>query len=284
MVLNLWAAQHYKYKNPRTLLTSGGLGTMGYGLGASIGAKVGCKDKVVINIAGDGCFRMNMNEIATATRYNIPIIEIVFNNHVLGMVRQWQDLFYGKRYSATVLDDQVDFVKVSEGMGAKAYRVADIESFEKALKEAIELNIPCVIECDICKDDKVFPMVAPGAPISEAFDRDDSKTSRKFLRNMLEQAGHEIVAEAVDGAEGVEKFRIYRPDITTMDITMPVLGGIDAVKDIIEIDPDAKIIMVTAAGQKANMIEALKKGAADFIQKPFDMDVIVNTIEKVMEE
>lgn len=113
---------------------------------------------------------------------------------------------------------------------------------------------------------------------------DDSKTSRKFLRNMLEQAGHEIVAEAVNGAEGVEKFRIYRPDITTMDITMPALGGIDAVKDIIEIDPDAKIIMVTAAGQKANMIEALKKGAADFIQKPFDMDVIVNTIEKVMEE
>lgn len=113
---------------------------------------------------------------------------------------------------------------------------------------------------------------------------DDSKTSRKFLRNMLEQAGHEIVAEAVNGAEGVEKFRIYRPDITTMDITMPVLSGIDAVKDIIEIDPDAKIIMVTAAGQKANMIEALKKGAADFIQKPFDMDVIVNTIEKVMEE
>lgn len=113
---------------------------------------------------------------------------------------------------------------------------------------------------------------------------DDSKTSRKFLRNMIEQAGHEIVAEAVDGAEGVEKFRIYRPDITTMDITMPVLDGIDAVKDIIEIDPDAKIIMVTAAGQKANMIEALKKGAADFIQKPFDMDVIVNTIEKVMEE
>lgn len=113
---------------------------------------------------------------------------------------------------------------------------------------------------------------------------DDSKTSRKFLRNMLEQAGHEIVAEAVNGAEGVEKFRIYRPDITTMDITMPVFCGIDAVKDIIEIDPDAKIIMVTAAGQKANMIEALKKGAADFIQKPFDMDVIVNTIEKVMEE
>lgn len=169
----MWAAQYFKFKEPRTFLTSGGLGTMGYGLGAAIGAKMGCPDKTVVNIAGDGCFRMNMNEIATATRYNIPIIEVIFNNHVLGMVRQWQDLFYGQRYSATVLNDQVDFVKVSEGMGAKAYRVADIESFEKALKEAIELNIPCVIECDICKDDKVFPMVAPGAPISEAFDRDD---------------------------------------------------------------------------------------------------------------
>ena len=132
----MWAAQHYKYKKPRTLLTSGGLGTMGYGLGAAIGAKVGCKDKTVINIAGDGCFRMNMNEVATATRYNIPVIEIIFNNHVLGMVRQWQDLFYGKRYSATVLDDCVDFVKVSEGMGAKGYRVQTIEEFEAALKDA----------------------------------------------------------------------------------------------------------------------------------------------------
>ena len=169
----MWAAQHYKYKHPRTLLTSGGLGTMGYGLGACIGAKVGCRDKVVINIAGDGCFRMNMNEVATATRYNIPIIEIVFNNHVLGMVRQWQDLFYGKRYSATVLDDSVDFVKISEGMGAKAYRVTTIEEFENAFKEAVELNIPCVIECDISREDKVFPMVSPGAAISDAFDRDD---------------------------------------------------------------------------------------------------------------
>lgn len=169
----MWAAQHYVYKKPRTLLTSGGLGTMGYGLGAAIGAKVGCRDKVVINIAGDGCFRMNMNELATATRYNIPVIEVIFNNHVLGMVRQWQDLFYGKRYSSTVLDDVTDFVKVSEGMGAKAYRVSDIESFNSALKEAIELNIPCVIECEIAKDDKVFPMVAPGAPISDAFDRKD---------------------------------------------------------------------------------------------------------------
>lgn len=169
----MWAAQHYRFKNPRTLLTSGGLGTMGFGLGAAIGAKVGCRDQVVINIAGDGCFRMNMNELATATRYNIPVIEIIFNNHVLGMVRQWQDLFYGKRYSATVLDDVVDFVKVSEGMGAKAYRVTEIEGFEKALAEAMELNIPCVIECVIDREDKVFPMVSPGAPISEAFDRQD---------------------------------------------------------------------------------------------------------------
>ncbi|MBQ4283792.1 MAG: biosynthetic-type acetolactate synthase large subunit [Lachnospira sp.] len=175
----MWAAQHYKYKNPRTLLTSGGLGTMGYGLGAAIGAKVGCKDKTVINIAGDGCFRMNMQELMTATRYNIPVIEIVFNNHVLGMVRQWQDLFYGKRYSATVLDDVADFTKIAEGMGAKSYRVTDIEEFEKALTEAIELNIPCFIECMIDREDKVFPMVSPGAAISEAFDRQDLDARNK---------------------------------------------------------------------------------------------------------
>ena len=175
----MWAAQHYKYKNPRSLLTSGGLGTMGYGLGAAIGAKMGCKDRTVINIAGDGCFRMNMNEVATATRYNIPVIEIIFNNHVLGMVRQWQDLFYGKRYSATVLDDQVDFVKVSEGMGAKAYRVTTIDEFENAFKEAVSLNIPCVIDCIIDREDKVFPMVSPGAAISEAFDRKDLDARNK---------------------------------------------------------------------------------------------------------
>ena len=175
----MWAAQHYKYKNPRSLLTSGGLGTMGYGLGAAIGAKMGCKDRTVINIAGDGCFRMNMNEVATATRYNIPVIEIIFNNHVLGMVRQWQDLFYGKRYSATVLDDQVDFVKISEGMGAKAYRVTTIDEFENAFKEAVSLNIPCVIDCIIDREDKVFPMVSPGAAISEAFDRKDLDARNK---------------------------------------------------------------------------------------------------------
>ena len=169
----MWAAQFYNYSKPRTLITSGGAGTMGYGLGAALGTKVSHKDKVVVNIAGDGCFRMNLNEIATATRYNIPIIEIVINNHVLGMVRQWQTLFYGKRYSNTTLEDQVDFVKIAEGMGAKAYRVTKPEELEPVLKEAISLNIPVVIECQIGSDDKVFPMVAPGAPISEAFSQED---------------------------------------------------------------------------------------------------------------
>ena len=169
----MWAAQYYKYKRPRQLLTSGGLGTMGYGLGACIGAKMGCKDKTVINIAGDGCFRMNMNEIATATRYNIPIIQVVFNNHVLGMVRQWQTLFYGKRYSQTILNDSVDFVKIAEGMGARAYRVTKREEVEPVLREAISLNIPVVIDCQIGSDDKVFPMVPAGKPIEEAFDEID---------------------------------------------------------------------------------------------------------------
>ena len=169
----MWSAQFYKYKLPRTFITSGGLGTMGYGLGACIGAKVGRPDKTVINIAGDGCFRMNMNEIATATRYNIPIIEIVFNNHVLGMVRQWQSLFYEQRYSYTTLNDKVDFVKVAEGLGAKAYRITKKEEVESVLKEAIALNEPVFIECVIDSDDKVWPMVAPGAAIDEAFSEED---------------------------------------------------------------------------------------------------------------
>ncbi len=169
----MWAAQYYHYRYPRTFLSSGGLGTMGYGLGASMGAKVGCPDKVVFNIAGDGCFRMNMNEIATATRYNIPIIQVIMNNHVLGMVRQWQNLFYGKRYSATVLEDKVDFVKLAEAMGAKAYRVTKKEEVEPVLRAAMEAGEPVVIDCRIGKDDMVFPMVAPGAPINECFSQED---------------------------------------------------------------------------------------------------------------
>ena len=169
----MWAAQFYRYKEPRTYISSGGAGTMGYGLGACIGTKMANKDKTVINIAGDGCFRMNMNEIATATRYNIPIIEVVLNNEVLGMVRQWQTLFYGKRYSNTTLKDQVDYVKLAEAMGAKAYRITKMEEVEPVIKEAISLNVPVVIEVQIGSDDKVFPMVAPGTPISEAFSAED---------------------------------------------------------------------------------------------------------------
>ena len=169
----MWAAQFYKYTKPRTLLTSGGLGTMGYGLGASLGAKIGMPDKTVVNIAGDGCFRMNMNEIATAARYNIPIIQVVVNNHVLGMVRQWQTLFYEKRYSATVLNDAVDFVKLAEAMGAVGIRAATREEFQKAFQEALAMGRPVVIDCQIDSDEKVWPMVAPGAAISEAFSEED---------------------------------------------------------------------------------------------------------------
>ena len=172
----MWAAQFYKYTKPRTFLTSGGLGTMGYGLGAALGAKSGREDKVVVNIAGDGCFRMNMNEIATAVRHNIPVIQVVINNHVLGMVRQWQNLFYGQRYSATVLNDAVDFVKLAEAMGAKGVRVTTQAEFKEAFKEALASGKPVVIDCQIDQDDKVWPMVAPGAAISEAFDENDLET------------------------------------------------------------------------------------------------------------
>ena len=169
----MWAAQYYKYSKPRTFLSSGGLGTMGYGLGACIGAKVGNPDKICVNIAGDGCFRMNMNELATASRYNIPIIQIVINNHVLGMVRQWQTLFYEKRYSQTVLRDKVDFCKVAEGLGCEAIRVTTKEEVAPAIEKALALKAPVLIDCVIPEDDKVFPMVPAGAPISDAFDAHD---------------------------------------------------------------------------------------------------------------
>lgn len=169
----MWASQFYKYTEPRTFLTSGGLGTMGYGLGACIGAQVARPDKQVINIAGDGCFRMNLNELATASRYNIPIIQVVINNHVLGMVRQWQTLFYDKRYSQTILNDKVDFVKVAEGLGCMAIRVSTKEEVAPAIEKALAHNGPVVIECIIQEDDKVFPMVPGGAAIDQVFDQDD---------------------------------------------------------------------------------------------------------------
>ena len=175
----MWAAQYYKYTSPRTLLTSGGLGTMGYGLGAAIGAQIANPDKQVVNIAGDGCFRMNMNEICTAARENLPMIEVIINNHVLGMVRQWQTLFYKKHYSATVLDDGVDYVMLAQAMGANAKRVTTREEFEVAFAEALESKKPYVLDVIIDSDDKVWPMVAPGAPINEVFDEEDLKNKSK---------------------------------------------------------------------------------------------------------
>ena len=169
----MWAAQYYHYTKPRTFLSSGGLGTMGYGIGACIGAKTGCPDKICVNIGGDGCFRMNLIELATASRYQIPILQIIINNHVLGMVRQWQTLFYGKRYSQTVLEDAVDYCKVAEGLGCAAIRVTAKEEVAPAIEKAIALQKPVVIDCRIPEDDKVFPMVPAGAAISEVFDGDD---------------------------------------------------------------------------------------------------------------
>ena len=169
----MWAAQYYHYTKPRTFLSSGGLGTMGYGIGACIGAKTGCPDKICVNIGGDGCFRMNLIELATASRYQIPIIQIIINNHVLGMVRQWQTLFYGKRYSQTVLEDAVDYCKVAEGLGCAAIRVIAKEEVAPAIEKAIAFQKPVVIDCRIPEDDKVFPMVPAGAAISEVFDGDD---------------------------------------------------------------------------------------------------------------
>ena len=177
----MWAAQYYKYTMPRTFLTSGGLGTMGYGLGAAIGAKTGCPDRTVVNIAGDGCFRMNMNEIATAVRSGKPLVEIVLNNHVLGMVRQWQTLFYGGRYSHTVLNDKVDFVKVAEAMGARARRVTTLEELAPALEEALSSEFPFLLDCWIDQDLSVYPMVPAGGNIDDAFDEEDLKNNEQSV-------------------------------------------------------------------------------------------------------
>ncbi len=171
----MWTAQYYKFDESRHLITSGGLGTMGYGLGAAIGAKIGRPEEIVVNVTGDGCFRMNLNELATVSRENVPLIEVILNNKVLGMVRQWQTLFYEQRYSNTILDDKVDFVKVSEGLGVKAVRVNTVEEFRKAFKEALDSKEPRTIECCIEKDDKVFPMIPAGGANTEVFDASDLK-------------------------------------------------------------------------------------------------------------
>ena len=169
----MWSAQYFKYDSPRKLITSGGLGTMGYGLGAAIGAKVGCPDKTVINMAGDGCFRMNFNELLTASKYNIPIIEVIFNNSVLGMVRQWQTLFYEKRYSNTILNGDFDYTKIAEACGCRGITVTNKEELIAAMREALSASGPVVINCLIHQDDKVWPMVSPGGSISAAFSEED---------------------------------------------------------------------------------------------------------------
>ena len=181
----MWSAQYYKDKYPRQFITSGGLGTMGYGLGAAIGAQVANPNRMVVNIAGDGCFRMNMNEIATAVRQKLPLIEVIMNNHVLGMVRQWQDLFYEKRYSSTILDDGVDYVKLAEAMGATGYRATTKEEFAEVFAKALKASEPVLIDCVIDCDDKVWPMVAPGAPINECFDATD--LAKKLEKKKPEQ-------------------------------------------------------------------------------------------------
>ncbi|MBR0172605.1 MAG: biosynthetic-type acetolactate synthase large subunit [Lachnospiraceae bacterium] len=174
----MWAAQYYPCHKPRTFLTSGGLGTMGYGLGAAIGAQVAAPKKRCINIAGDGCFRMNMNELMTASAYGIPVIEIVINNRVLGMVRQWQTLFYDKHYSATTFTDRTDFCKIAEGMGCRAMRITKPEEVLTVLKQALSEKGPVVVECVIGEDDSVFPMVPAGASIADAFDAHDLKRTK----------------------------------------------------------------------------------------------------------
>ena len=170
----MWTAQFYRFRNPRQFLTSGGLGTMGYGLGACIGAKAANPDRICVNIAGDGCFRMNMNELRTASRNKLPVIEVVIDNRVLGMVRQWQTLFYGQRYSGTVLEDDTDYCKAAEAMGCTAYRVESREAVDEVIKKALaSADKPVLIDVVINEDDKVFPMVSPGGAIADAFDESD---------------------------------------------------------------------------------------------------------------
>lgn len=163
----MWAAQFYKYSEPGTFITSGGLGTMGFGTGAAMGAQLGRPDRRVVNIAGDGSFQMNCNELGTLAKYNIPVIILLMDNHTLGMVRQWQTLFYEQRYSETTLDHMIDWVKLADAYGVAGMRLSETDDIEKVLKAALDIPGPVLVDCEIPIDDKVLPMVAPGASIED---------------------------------------------------------------------------------------------------------------------
>lgn len=162
----MWAAQFYKFKNPRSFISSGGLGTMGFGLPAAIGAKLGRPDKVVINIAGDGSFEMNCHELITAASYNIPVINVIFNNRTLGMVHQWQEMFYDGRYSHSDLKEGTDYVKLAEACGACGFRITKKEEVKDIITKALEMTKPVVIDVRIDASEKVMPMVPAGMPIN----------------------------------------------------------------------------------------------------------------------
>lgn len=168
----IWAAQFFTYNKPRTFITSGGLGTMGYGLSSAIGVAIGNKNKKVINIAGDGSFKMNSIELTTVSKYKLPLVQLVLNNHVLGMVHQWQDMFYEGNFSSSEFGPEVDFVKLGEAYGIKSMRITKNEEIEDTLKLALSLNQPIIVECDICPNDKVFPIVAPGDPITDLIENE----------------------------------------------------------------------------------------------------------------
>ena len=164
----MWTAQHYPFKKSNKFLTSGGLGTMGYGMGAAFGAGVANRDKRIILITGDGSFRMNFNEVITAVRNKVPIKIFLMNNRTLGMVRQWQNLFYEERYSGTELSDDINYLEFASSMGAKGYRVNQVSELDAAIKDAFSNDKVCIIECNVATEFNVYPMVPPGKAIDEA--------------------------------------------------------------------------------------------------------------------
>lgn len=171
----MWAAQYFNYKEPRTFISSGGLGTMGYGFPAAIGAKLGRPDKIVVDVSGDGSFQMNSQEMATIVQNNIPIIIAIFNNGYLGMVRQWQALFFEHRYSHTTIENSVDFVKLAEAYGAMGIRVTKPSEVKAAIEKAVEANGPVLIDFVIEREENVSPMVPAGAAINEILDLEDTQ-------------------------------------------------------------------------------------------------------------